>query len=216
MKTSTWRTWVGVGAAAAVAALASTLVASGGPAAAEADKDSDIVAQAVACPQPPSPPAVDATSEHFLKVDGILGDSTDVKHLDEIKVGSFTWGINLATLMRCEKASQTPTLNGVSFTKQIDRSSPKLAEAVATGRHLATAVLTAKKVAATDYEYLKITLTDIVVSSYAMSATSTSLPQDTFNLSFNQIRFEYFRQNPDGSLNAPISFCWNIKDSRTC
>lgn len=187
----------------------------GGSAAAESDKTSDVVQQAIACPQPPPVAPADATSEHFLKIDGILGESTDIKHVGEIKIGSFVWGVNLGTLMRCDKAPQTAIFSGVTFVKPLDKASPKLAEAAASGRHLPVAMLTARKVGSDQQEYLKVTFTDVVVAGYSTSAGG-ALPQDTFNLSFNRIHMQYFPQKPDGSLDAAVTFCWDIKESQLC
>ena len=66
-------------------------------------------------------------------------------------------------------------------------------------------------------EFLRIDLTDVLVSSYAISsAGGGSFPQDTFNLSFSKIKFTYTPQNEDGSAGTPVSFCTDVRTDRPC
>lgn len=52
-------------------------------------------------------------------------------------------------------------------------------------------------------EYLKWTLTDVLVSSYRTGGSQGTTPADEFALGFSRIDVEYKEQMPDGSL-API------------
>jgi type VI secretion system secreted protein Hcp len=214
VKSLSWRKWAAVLAAAAAAALVSTLLAGSGPATAETAKAGD--AGVAACPQQPTVPPAGASSDYFLKIDGIEGESTDDRHHNEIEIASYIWTINATSLKDCVKAPQVPVFSGISFVKQLDKASPKLATAVTTGQHLPVAALTARRTGGDQQEYLKITLTDVTVTGYSMSATDATFPQDSFGLSFGKIRLDYFRQKPDGTLEPPISFCWDITGNTTC
>ena len=214
MKSRSWRKWVAVLTAAAASAMVSMLLAGSGPATAEIGKAGD--ASVAACPQPPTVPPAGASSDYFLKVEGIAGESTDVRHHNEIEVVSYAWAINAASLRDCVKAPQVPVLSGISFVKQLDKATPKLAAAVTTGQHLPVAVLTARRTGGDQQEYLKITLTDVIVTGYSIAATDAAFPQDSFSLGFGKIQLDYFRQKPDGTLEPPISFCWDIAGNTTC
>jgi type VI secretion system secreted protein Hcp len=214
VKSSSWHRWAALLAAAATAALVSTLSAGGGPAAAETTKTSDT--PVTACPQPPAVPPASASSDYFLKIDGIRGESTDATHLNEIEIASYAWAINATSLKDCVKPAQVPVFGGVSFVKSLDLASPRLATALTTGQHLTSAVLTARRSGVDPLEYLKITFTDVVVTGYSMSATAATFPQDSFSLSFAKIRLDYSRQRPNGTLEPPITFCWDLANSTAC
>ena len=83
----------------------------------------------------------------FLKLDGIEGESHDSKHKNEIDVQSWSWG-----------QSQTGThgsgggggagkvsMQDFHFVMGVNKSSPKLMLACATGEHIKKAVLTCRK-----------------------------------------------------------------------
>jgi type VI secretion system secreted protein Hcp len=216
MKSPSWRQWAPTGVAiAAVAALVFTLMPRATAAPTKDPMAQAPVAEAVACPQPPSALTAAVASDYFLKIDNIRGDSTDLKHPNEIVVGSYIWGLNL-DFTACSKASQKPTFSDIRIVKQLDQASPKLAQAVATGQQIPNAVLTAVKDSPERPEYLTITLTNVVITSYSTSAASNSLPQDSFSVSFAQIKYEFRPQKPDGSLDTPVVFCWNVTADAAC
>ena len=52
------------------------------------------------------------------------------------------------------------------FMMKVNKASPKLMLACASGEHIKKAVLTCRKAGKDQQEFLKITLTDVLVSSY--------------------------------------------------
>src|SRR5262245_55399631 len=101
----------------------------------------------------------------FLKIDGIEGDSADKSHPNEIEIYSFHWGV-----------SQTGSGGGggggagkavsqdFHFAMATSKASPKLMLACATGEHLRDATLTCRRGGSGGFEFLKIKLTDCLVS----------------------------------------------------
>jgi type VI secretion system secreted protein Hcp len=57
-------------------------------------------------------------------------------------------------------------------------------------------------------QYLKITLENVLVSSYSVGGTqgSNTVPFDQFALTYGKITFSYAAQKPDGSLDIPVTF----------
>lgn len=228
MKFPSWRVWVPTGVAGgAVAALLVVLVPSAGPAAAAPPAAPPAAAAAAqsnnACTAP-LVPAPAGSIDYFLKLDGIQGGSTDAKHRNEIAISSFVWGINLD---RNACSGVTPGGSGggagkvrfseIQFVKIIDMSSPKLAQAVATGKHISSAVLTARKAGGKQQQdFLVITLTQVSITSYSLSGSTGSVPQDTFDVSYAQIKYQFFPQRPDGGLESPITVCFNLAAGKNC
>ena len=143
-------------------------------------------------------------ADYFLKLDGIKGESTDEKHKDEIEFDSFSWGVSNEGSMGRGGGGGTgkAQFQDIHFTKQSDLSSPPLMKAAASGEHIAKAVITCRKAAGKggQFDYLIITMTDVMVSSYQSSgsAGSTSIPVDSFSLNFSTIEYKYTTQTADG------------------
>lgn len=174
--------------------------------------------QANTAPQELDFPAIltaDAASvDYFLKLDGIEGESTDDRHKGEIEILSFSWGeTNAATTGRGGGAGAGKvSLQDFHFVKPMDKSSPKLFLACAEGEHIKTATLTARKAGGEQQEYLKVTLTDVVITSYQTGGSSGDVvPTDSFSLNFAKIEFEYKPQNPDGTLGEAVKAGYNLK-----
>jgi len=157
-----------------------------------------------------------AQVDYFLKIDGIEGESTNSRHGGEIEIESFSWG-----------ATQTGTSTGgggggagkvifqdIHFTKTLDKASPKLMLATATGEHIKDVVLVGELSGKKGQKFLEIKLTDVLISSYQSGGSEGSIPTDSFSLNFAKIEFKYFPVNRDGSLGEPVTGGWDIKENK--
>jgi type VI secretion system secreted protein Hcp len=149
-----------------------------------------------------------AQVDYFLKIDGVESESTDSKHKGEIEIESFSWG---------ESQSGTAGRGGgqgagkvqhqdFHFVKKLDKSSPVLMIACATGLPYKTAVLTARKAGGGQQEYLKITMEEVLVSSFVTSGSSAGsvVPNDQVSLNFAKLEISHKEQKPDGSLGGEV------------
>ena len=109
-----------------------------------------------------------AVVDYFLKIDGIEGESQDDKHKNEIDVDSWSWGETNSgdAAARGGMGAGKVTLQDFHFVMKVNKATPKLMEACATGEHVKKAVLTCRKAGKQQQEYLKVTLNDLIVSSY--------------------------------------------------
>lgn len=153
----------------------------------------------------------------FLKLDGIKGESTDSKHKDEIDVLAWSWGMSQTGSMHTGGGGGAGKVNvqDISFTKRMDASSPLLAARCAQGEHIKEALLTVRKAGTDQQEYVKLTLSDCLVSSIS---TGGSEGQDTLteniSLNFAKYKFEYWPQKSDGSLGGVVASGYNIKENK--
>src|SRR5580765_5539682 len=92
----------------------------------------------------------------FAKIGEIKGESLDDKHKDEIEVLSFSWGVSNAMniLSGGGGAAGKATFHDLSFVHNIDRASPLLMQACATGAHLPEATITQRKAGKGQQEFL--------------------------------------------------------------
>jgi type VI secretion system secreted protein Hcp len=159
-----------------------------------------------------------AQVDYFLKVKGIDGESADGKHKGEIDVESWSWG---------ETQSGTGHFGGgggagkvqmqdFHFVMKMNKATPKLMLACASGEHIAEALLTCRKAGKDQQEFLKIKFTDLLVSSYQTGGSHGSdvVPTDQISLNYAKIEFEYKEQKADGSLGGTEKAGWDVKKNQ--
>ncbi len=159
--------------------------------------------------------AANGPVDYFLKIDGIEGESTDAKHKGEIQLLSFSWGASNATPVATARArAGRTTISAFSFQATTSKASPKLFLDCVSGRHHPSAVVTARQAGEVGLEFIKLTLTDVLVSSYQTSAAEGSLPVDSASLSFSKISYSYIPQNVDGTAGSPVVGSWDLRSNR--
>lgn len=156
--------------------------------------------------------------DYFLKLDGIEGESQDSKHKGEIDIMSFSFGATNSGSLATGGGGGAGRVqfSGFHFTKGTDKASPKLFLGCATGQHIKTGVLVARKAGGDGqgFEFLKLTLSDILVSSFQSSGSGGDNPTESLSLNFTKIEFQYTQQNADGAALSPISAGWDLKQNK--
>src|SRR3712207_5494013 len=132
-----------------------------------------------------------AQVDYFLKIEGIEGESKDKAHKNEIELESWSWG---------ETQSGSHAYGGgggagkvvmqdFSFVMLTNKASPKLFLHCANGKHISKAVLTCRKAGELQQEFLKITLSDLLVSSFQTGGSGHGdiIPVDQVSVNFSKI-----------------------------
>jgi type VI secretion system secreted protein Hcp len=154
--------------------------------------------------------------DYFLKIDGIQGESLDAKHKGAIDLESFSWG---------EVASGVGQIGGgggagkvqvedLHIVMKMNKASPLLLLACASGKHLKQAVLTARKAGKAQLEFLVFKFSDLLVSSYHTGGSIDVEPTDQVSFNFARIQVEYRPQKADGSLDTPVQAGWDAKNNK--
>src|SRR5436190_1992222 len=109
-----------------------------------------------------------AAAVYFLKLDGIAGESVDAKHKGEIELEAFSWGETQAVAASGGGGGAGKVrMQDLNVAMKLNRASPLLLLACATGQHLKAAVLSARRPGKDPFEFLVLRLNDVVVSAYA-------------------------------------------------
>lgn len=155
----------------------------------------------------------------FLKLGGIKGETSDAKHKDEIEVLSFSFGATQGGSMGHGSGGGSGKVNVQNFTfvKKIDKASPVLFQTCCTGEHIPDALFTVRKAGGDQLEYIKVKLTDILVTSYRPGGSSEGkeeIPLEEVSLSFSKVEFDYQPQGKDGkAAGGPVHGGWNVKEN---
>jgi type VI secretion system secreted protein Hcp len=155
-------------------------------------------------------------SDIFAKIGDIKGESLDDKHKDEIEVLSFSWGVTNPANIKAGGGggASKATFTDLSFLHSIDKASPNLLKACATGAHLKEATITHRKAGKGQQEYLIIKMDDVIVTSVALADSSGVAGSETVSVAFAKVDLEYKPQKPDGSVDAGIHFKFDIKANK--
>jgi type VI secretion system secreted protein Hcp len=155
-------------------------------------------------------------SDIFAKIGDIKGESLDAKHKDEIEVLSFSWGVT--------NAGVTPAGGGggagkahfqdLAIVHNIDKASPVLMQACATGTHLKEATITHRKAGKGQQEYLIVKMNDIIITGVTNGGSTGQPGSETVSLAFAKVDIEYKPQKADGSLDAGIHFKYDLKANK--
>jgi type VI secretion system secreted protein Hcp len=151
----------------------------------------------------------------FAKLGDIKGESLDNKHKDEIEILSWSWGVSNAVTVAGSGAGQgKASFRDFSFTHKIDKASPVLMQACATGVHLKEATITHRKAGKGQQEYLVIKMNDVIITAVMDAESHDGESAEIVSLTFAKIDVAYSPQKADGTLDAGIHFKYDLKANK--
>ena len=145
--------------------------------------------------------------DYFLKIAGVDGESADIQHTAEIQLESFSWGETVAVAPGSGgsgAAAGRVQPQMFNFVKRVDKSSPVLMQACATGQHFKSVVLSARKAGGPKQDYMKITMEEVFIASYLVSGSSYGdfFPIEHLSLNFVRLELSIKEQKADGTLGG--------------
>jgi type VI secretion system secreted protein Hcp len=153
------------------------------------------------------------STDFFLKLDTIEGESTMAGHQKEIDVHSMSFGVTQPLQIGRGGAGLSAgkaSFGEIHFTKYTDKSSPKLYQAAGAGTHFAKAVFTGQKAGDKPMLYFKVTLTDVMISSFQNAGAGGSEMTEQLSFGYSKIEFEYIEQGKAGSAGAKNLAAFNV------
>lgn len=142
------------------------------------------------------------------------GESKHSKHANEIQLLAWSWGMSQSgsfghgTGGGAGKAS----VQDISFTKYLDKSSTSFMKALTTGAHIDSVVLAVSKAGGKQEDYLKITLTSAMVTSYSTGGSGgEDMLTENVSISFAKFEVEYFAQNDKGAVASAGTVSYSVE-----
>lgn len=154
----------------------------------------------------------------FIKIGDVDGESADKSHAKEIDVLAWSWSMSQSGSMHVGGGGGAGkvSIQDLSLTKWVDKSSPNLMMACSSGKHYPEAKLTIRKAGGEDpVEYLIITLKEVLVSSISTGGSGgEDRLTENVTLNFGQVLVDYQPQKQDGSKDGgPVKYGWNIREN---
>jgi type VI secretion system secreted protein Hcp len=151
----------------------------------------------------------------FIKFDGIEGESTESGHTGWSILDSFSQGLVQpgSGATGAERRRGDVIVEDIQVSKILDKSSPKIAEAVCLGTIFDRVEihLTASATSGARETYYVYELEKVMVTSYNISGSGQSedVPMENFSLNFEIITVIY---TETGNTRGQIMYTWHVEE----
>ena len=157
----------------------------------------------------------------YIKFDGVDGEAKDKEHKGWSDLSSFSQGMT-----QPGGGATGPTrrrgdviLDDLSCAKEIDKASPKLAEAVCNGKIYPKVEieLTASTTDAGRVTYYRYELKNVMITSYNISGSGQSedVPMEDFALNFEEIKVTYTETESSGKSKGNVEYSWKVEEGES-
>ena len=152
----------------------------------------------------------------FIQIGALKGESRDKVHAGKTDVLAWSWGMSNSGSAHVGGGAGSGKVNvqDLSFTHYIDKTSTELMLAACNGKHFPEALLVVRKAGEKPVEYLKIKMTDILITSLSTGGSGgEDRLTENVTLNFAKVAFDYFKQDAKGAVASAGIFKWNIAEN---
>lgn len=151
----------------------------------------------------------------FIKIDGIDGESTDDKHSDWIEMIGFGIGVKQMVSSTASSSggasAERADFDPFSFTKQIDKASPKLLLACADGTHIGTITIELCRAGTEKVKFMEYKLTNCLISDVSTNGGG-EFPTENVSINYGKIEWSYTQQKRKGGGAAGnVAAGWDLE-----
>jgi type VI secretion system secreted protein Hcp len=151
----------------------------------------------------------------YIKFDGIDGEFQDKDHKNWSVIESFSQGLQKTGGGKTGSSRRGGDVqfDDMQVAKEVDKSSPKLAEAVAKGKVFSKVEIhiTASYTDAGRVTYYAYELKNVQVSSYQVSGDAEGRPHETLALNFEEIKVTYTENDNAGKKKGNVEYEWKVE-----
>ena len=152
-------------------------------------------------------PSLAATAA-FVKFDGVDGEARDNTHKGWNDLASFSQSIHKpGSGTGATRRRGSVVLEDISLTKELDKASPKLAEAICKGKVFPKVEIHLVSGGTTYYAY---ELTNVRITDYSVTGAESpgAAPVEQLSLNFEQIKVTYTELDDSGRPKGNVEFEW--------
>jgi len=156
----------------------------------------------------------------FMKISTVPGESTDQNHKDWIELLSYSWGVHQPKSVVSSAgslAAERADFHDISITKVIDKASPKLAMACASGEHFNEVKIEICRAGGDQQKYMEYKLTDVITTSYRPGGhkAGETLPVEEVAFSYGKIEINYTETDKaTGKGKGQVAAGWDLKTNK--
>jgi type VI secretion system secreted protein Hcp len=149
----------------------------------------------------------------FIQIGALKGESKDSVHKGKTDVLAWSWGMSNSGTAHVGGGAGAGkvSVQDLSFTHYIDKTSVDLMLAACNGKHFPDALLIVRKAGEKPLEYLKIKMTNVLITSVSTGGSGgEDRLTENVTLNFSKVNVIYKPQKADGSGDADMTMGWDI------
>ena len=155
-----------------------------------------------------------ALVDMFLSLPGVDGESQDPDHEGEIQIDGFRLNAVSPRDAFTSQAAGAVRMSHMTIRAKIDKSTPKLFTKIAKNEKIPSAVLTCRKAGKEQFEYFKVTLSEVLVVKVQAGDLEAGqgdvIPQCEFDLAYGRLEMSAKEQTTQGPTSGPVMFMFNL------
>lgn len=154
----------------------------------------------------------------YMKIDGVSGECPNAAYKEYIELDSFHWGASQPSSMATGGggSSGKVSFHDLTAVGKMDKAYPTVMQQMANGKHFATVEIKGAKMGTGQMEYLKITLSDVLITSADVSGANGAEIVANYSFQAAKIKWWYQAQDDKGAKQGgPVDFGWDIKSNQT-
>lgn len=154
----------------------------------------------------------------YIKFDGIDGECLDKDHKKWIDLESVGQSLSRpgGGATGAARARGDVIFEDLQCTKLLDKSSPKISEAVAKGKVFPKVEIqfTTSMADQGRTTYLAYELKNVLVTSYGFNGMGQSeqKPMESFSLNFEELKMTYTEITPEGKAAGKVDYAWKVQE----
>lgn len=156
-----------------------------------------------------------ALVDMFLKLEGVEGESKDAAGKGGwVQIDGFRLGATSPRDSFTNQAAGAVRMSHMTIKAKIDKSTPKLFDKITKNEKIPKATLSCRRAGKEQFEYFKITLTEVLVAKVEAGDLQTGggdvIPHFEFDLAYGKIEMEAKEQTEKGVTSGPVVFQFNL------
>jgi len=153
----------------------------------------------------------------YMKIDGVSGECPNAKYKDHIELDSFHWGASQPSSMGSGTGGSSGKVSFHDLTAigKMDKAYPTVMQQMANGKHFKSVDICGAKMGEGQMEYLKITLSDVLITSADVSGAHGAEIVANYSFQAAKIKWHYVPQDDKGKAGAAVDFGWDIKANKS-
>lgn len=153
-----------------------------------------------------------ATSDYYLKFDGINGSSTAKGHERWIEFNSFSWGVS-QNVGQTGGSSSRPAFTDFFWSQGLDAVTGLFSTIGGRGINSATADFSTQ-IGEREVTYFRMKFDDVDLTSLNLSGISGVSPHLDGSFSYAKVTLDYWTFESDGSVDSHTSAFYDLKKSQ--
>lgn len=153
----------------------------------------------------------------FINFDGIPGESTDDAHSDWIEILQYNHALTQPTAGESvstggSRTAARVTHDGFSFTKAMDKTTPKLQLHCCNGKHIPTVHMEICRAGGEKQKFYDVVMEDVIIGSIEVSGgQGAPLPFETLTLYYGKITWTYTEiDHKSGEPKGDVPAFWDL------